>query len=81
MDKKLWLNREIKNKSLYGIETDNYYLNTNNYHVDKIFNELINYSKNNNQKYVDKDDNESNNLVNKDIFSKFVNFCYKNSQK
>lgn len=79
MSIKNWLNKEIKNKDIYGIDTEDFYLNTNKFQVDKIFNNLLIFSKNNNQTYIDKMDNKSNKLINIDIYNSFVKFCYNNS--
>ena len=78
MDKKIWLNRIVKNTE---INNDDIYLSTNQCQFDKLFSELINYSRNNNQKYIDCFDNETNYLINNNIIKDFIEFCYKNSNK
>lgn len=79
MDKKIWLNKDIKNKYICGEDTDNIYLNTNQYHIDKLFNELLSFSKDNNQFYIDYLENETKFLINKNMINNFIKFCYKNS--
>lgn len=74
MDKKIWLNKMIKNRDINDYSTNKDIL-------EQLFYKLKNYSINNNQNYIDHLDEQTNFLINDSIINDFINFCYINSDK
>lgn len=84
--KKIWLDKDIKNKDLYSPNPNHHYKSSNKYQVDKLFYKLVMYSRNNNQYYGKYNGNEENPdieyydgyLIDTNMIKSFVEFCYSN---
>lgn len=90
--KKYWLNKQIKNVNLCNYSNKKlkkkplYYLNSNKFQIDTLYNRLVNYSKFNKQYYYkyeydvikqnEKDFNYPKSLFYKEMLKDFTNFCF-----